>query len=67
MLFLERSVAHGVSYLSLVADRHPNIGARGRNHFKQSVVDGSGAAVDGGEAERRLAPRVRPDQRRPSG
>lgn len=63
---LKRSVAHGVSYLSLVANRHPNIGVRGCNDLKQSVVDGSGAAVDGDEAERRLAPSVRPDQQRPS-
>jgi rhodanese-related sulfurtransferase len=41
-------------------------GMRGWNDFEQAVVDGTGAAVDGDEAERRLAPRLRPDQRRPA-
>lgn len=42
-----------------------NTGMRGWNDYEQTVVDATGATVDGDEAERRLAPRLRPDQRRP--
>jgi rhodanese-related sulfurtransferase len=40
-------------------------GVRGWNDFEQPLVDGAGRAVDGDEAERLLAPRVRPEQKRP--
>jgi rhodanese-related sulfurtransferase len=40
-------------------------GVRGWNDFEQPLVDGAGQPLDGDEAERRLAPRLRPDQRRP--
>jgi rhodanese-related sulfurtransferase len=40
-------------------------GLRGWNDFEQPLVDGSGAVVDADVAERLLAPRVRPEQRRP--
>lgn len=39
-------------------------GVRGWNDFDQPLVDGEGRAVDADEAERRLSPQVRPDQRR---
>jgi rhodanese-related sulfurtransferase len=38
-------------------------GVRGWNDFDQPLVDGDGRPVDGDEAERRLAPRLRPEQR----
>jgi rhodanese-related sulfurtransferase len=41
-------------------------GVRGWNDFEQPLIDGEGRAVDADEAERRLAPRVRPEQRRPA-
>ena len=41
-------------------------GVRGWNDFEQPLVDRAGRAVDGDEAERLLAPRVRPEQRRPA-
>jgi len=40
-------------------------GVRGWNDFEQPLVDGEGRDVQADEAERRLAPAVRPDQRRP--
>ena len=40
-------------------------GVRGWNDFEQPLVDGSGRAVDADQAERLLAPRLRPEQRRP--
>lgn len=40
-------------------------GMRGWNDFDQPVVDGGGSQVDGDEAERRLAARLQPQQRRP--
>lgn len=40
-------------------------GVRGWNDFEQPVVDADENSLDGDEAERRLAPRVRPDQRSP--
>ena len=40
-------------------------GVRGWNDFEQPVVDADENPLDGDEAERRLAPRVRPDQRSP--
>ena len=40
-------------------------GVRGWNEFEQPLVDGAGHPLDGDEAERRLAPRLRPEQRRP--
>lgn len=40
-------------------------GVRGWNDFEQPLEDGAGRPLDGDEAERRLAPRLRPDQRRP--
>lgn len=40
-------------------------GLRGWNDFEQALVDADGAPVDIDEAERLLAPRLRPDQRRP--
>jgi rhodanese-related sulfurtransferase len=42
-------------------------GMRGWNDFDQPVVDGAGQPVDGDEAERRLAAKVRADQRKPAG
>jgi len=42
-------------------------GVRGWNDFEQPLVDGEGGAVEGDEAERLLAPHVRPEQRRPAG
>ena len=41
-------------------------GVRGWNDFEQPLIDGEGRAVDADEAERRLAPRVRLEQRRPA-
>ena len=41
-------------------------GVRGWNDFEQPLVDGANRAVDADEAERLLAPRVRPEQRRPA-
>jgi rhodanese-related sulfurtransferase len=41
-------------------------GVRGWNDFDQPLVDAEERAVGGDEAERLLAPRVRPDQRRPA-
>jgi rhodanese-related sulfurtransferase len=40
-------------------------GVRGWNDFEQPLVDGEGRAVESDEAERRLAPSVRTEQRRP--
>jgi rhodanese-related sulfurtransferase len=40
-------------------------GVRGWNDFDQPLVDGSGHPIDGDAAERVLAPRPRPEQRRP--
>jgi rhodanese-related sulfurtransferase len=40
-------------------------GVRGWNDFEQLLVDGEGRTVQADEAERRLTPAVRPDQRRP--
>ena len=40
-------------------------GVRGWNDFDQPLVDGAGRAIDPDEAERLLAPRVSPKQRRP--
>jgi rhodanese-related sulfurtransferase len=40
-------------------------GVRGWNDFEQPLVDSEGRPVDGDEAERLLAPRLRPEQRRP--
>ena len=42
-------------------------GVRGWNDFEQPLVDAEGRVVAGDEAERLLAPRVRPEQRRPAG
>ncbi len=39
-------------------------GVRGWNDFDQPLVDADGRAVSGDDAERLLAPRVRPDQQR---
>jgi rhodanese-related sulfurtransferase len=39
-------------------------GVRGWNDYEQPMVDGEGKPVDGDEAEHRLAPRVRAEQRR---
>jgi rhodanese-related sulfurtransferase len=39
-------------------------GIRGWNDFERPLVDAEGRAVDGDEAELRLMPRVRPEQRR---
>jgi rhodanese-related sulfurtransferase len=41
-------------------------GVRGWNDFEQPLVDAEGRAVDGDAAERLLAPRLRPEQRRPA-
>ena len=40
-------------------------GVRGWNDFEQPLVDGEGCAVEADEAERRLMPQLRPEQRRP--
>ncbi len=40
-------------------------GLRGWNDFEQPLVDERGLAVDGDDAESFLAPRLRPEQRRP--
>lgn len=40
-------------------------GVRGWNDFEQPLVDAHGQPVDIDEADRLLAPRVRPDQRKP--
>ena len=40
-------------------------GVRGWNDFERPLVDGDGRPLDGDEAERRLSPRLRADQRRP--
>jgi hypothetical protein len=41
-------------------------GVRGWNNFDQRLVDSEGCTVVEDEAERRLVPHVRPEQRRPS-
>lgn len=41
-------------------------GVRGWNDFEQPLVDGAGREVDGDAADALLAPRVRPEQRRPN-
>lgn len=41
-------------------------GVRGWNDFEQPLVDAAGAVLDPDAAERVLAARVRPDQRRPA-
>jgi len=40
-------------------------GLKGWNDFEQPVVDGEGRTVDGDDADALLAPRLRPEQRRP--
>jgi rhodanese-related sulfurtransferase len=40
-------------------------GVRGWNDFEQPMIDGEGRALDGDEAEQRLAPRLRSEQLRP--
>jgi 3-mercaptopyruvate sulfurtransferase SseA len=40
-------------------------GMRGWNDFDQPVADAAGHPVDGDDAEARLAPHLRPEQRRP--
>ena len=40
-------------------------GVRGWNDFEQALADDAGRALDGDDAEQRLAPQVRPEQRRP--
>jgi rhodanese-related sulfurtransferase len=40
-------------------------GVRGWNDFEQPLVDAQGRAVDADDAERLLAPSMRPEQRRP--
>ena len=40
-------------------------GMRGWNDFDQPVADATGRPVDGDDAEARLAPHLRPEQRRP--
>ena len=42
-------------------------GMRGWSDYERPVVDGAGATLDVDEAEQRLAPHVRPDQRNPAG
>ncbi len=42
-------------------------GVRGWNDFDQPLVDAQGRLIDGDAAELVLAPRVRPEQRRPAG
>jgi rhodanese-related sulfurtransferase len=44
-----------------------NTGMRGWTDYEQPVVDAAGASLDADEAEQRLAPHVRPDQRNPAG
>jgi rhodanese-related sulfurtransferase len=41
------------------------MGMRGWNDFDQPVADAEGQPVDGDDAEARLAPHLRPEQRRP--
>jgi len=41
------------------------MGMRGWNDFDQPVADAEGRPVDGDDAEARLAPHLRPEQRRP--
>ena len=41
-------------------------GLRGWNDYEQPLVDGEGQAIDADEGERRLVPKVRPQQRRPT-
>jgi len=41
-------------------------GLRGWNDFEQPLVDGEGRAVEADEAEHRLMPKVRREQKRPS-
>jgi rhodanese-related sulfurtransferase len=41
-------------------------GVRGWNDFEQPLVNAAGAPIDTDSAERLLAPRVRPEQRRPA-
>jgi rhodanese-related sulfurtransferase len=41
-------------------------GVRGWNDFERPLIDGNGRLLDGDVAEGRLAPALRPEQRRPS-
>ena len=41
-------------------------GVRGWNDFEQPLVNGEGRTLEADEAERRLTPHVRPEQRRPT-
>ena len=41
-------------------------GVRGWNDFERPLVNGEGHPVEADEAERRLTPQVRPEQRRPT-
>ena len=59
---LAADVLQGMGFADVVSLR---TGVRGWNDFEQPLEDGAGRPLDGDEAERRLAPRLRPDQRRP--
>ena len=59
---LAADVMQSMGFTAVVSLR---TGVRGWNDFEQPLVDGAGHPLDGDEAEHRLAPRLRPEQRRP--
>jgi len=59
---LAADVLQSMGFTTVVSLR---TGVRGWNDFEQPLVDGAGRPLDGDEVERRLAPRLRPEQRRP--
>ena len=59
---LAADVMHAMGFADVASLK---TGVRGWNDFEQPIVNGEGRAVDGDEAERTLAPHLRPDQRRP--
>ena len=59
---LAADVMQSMGFTAVVSLR---TGVRGWNDFEQPLVDGAGHPLDGDEAERRLAPRLRPEQRHP--
>ena len=59
---LVADVMRQLGYTSVVSLK---TGVRGWNDFEQPLVDATGALVDGDTADALLAPRLRPDQRKP--
>ena len=59
---LAADVMRQMGYISVVSLK---TGVRGWNDFEQPLLDEAGNAVDGDHADELLAPRVRPEQRKP--